>query len=67
MPAWQIERAMEDRQLTETAMAQRMDASRAQLDRLLDPTNMKVQIDTVGKAARAVGRRLVIALRADAA
>lgn len=65
--AWQIERAMQDQRLTKTAMAKRMNTSRAQLDRLLDPANMKVQIDTIEKAAHAVGRRLVIELRDDAA
>ena len=65
--AWQIAQAMKDQGITKTAMAQRMNTSRTQLDRLLDPSNMKVQIDTVEKAAQAVGRRLVIELRDEVA
>lgn len=43
-------------------MARRMKTSRAQLDRLLDPNNEKVQLDTVQCAASAVGRTLRIEL-----
>jgi antitoxin HicB len=39
-------------------MARRMHTSRTQLDRLLDPNNDKVQLDTVQRAAAAVGRTL---------
>lgn len=59
---WQITEAMEAKGLTKTAMARRMNTSRAQLDRLLDPNNEKVQIDTVQRAASAVGRTLHIKL-----
>ena len=43
-------------------MARRMKTSRAQLNRLLDPDNDKVQLDTVQRAASAVGRRLQLEL-----
>jgi hypothetical protein len=56
--AWQIERAMKDQGITKVEMAKRMKTSRAQLDRLLDPNNDKVQLDTVQRAAVAVGRKL---------
>ena len=56
--AWQIERAMKDQGITKVEMAKRMRTSRAQLDRLLDPNNDKVQLDTVQRAAVAVGRKL---------
>jgi hypothetical protein len=39
-----------------------MKTSRAQLDRLLDPTNDKVQLDTIQRAAAALGRRLHLEL-----
>jgi hypothetical protein len=35
-----------------------MTTSRAQLDRLRDPNNDKVQLDTMQRAAAAAGRRL---------
>jgi hypothetical protein len=60
--AWQIEQAMKTQGITKMEMARRMKTSRAQLDRLLDPTNDKVQLDTVQRAAVAVGRRLHLAL-----
>ena len=43
-------------------MAKRMKTSRAQLDRLLDPNNDKVQLDTIQRAALAVGRKLHLEL-----
>jgi antitoxin HicB len=56
--AWQIQEAMTAQGLTKSDMAKRMHTSRAQLDRLLDPENDKVQLDTVQRAAAAVGRTL---------
>jgi antitoxin HicB len=56
--ALQIERAMKEQGITKVVMAKRMKTSRAQLDRLLDPKNDKVQLDTVQRAAVAVGRKL---------
>ena len=56
--AWQIEQAMKEQGITKVEMAKRMKTSRAQLDRLLDPNNDKVQLDTVQRAAVAVGRKL---------
>ncbi|MEO8713788.1 MAG: Fis family transcriptional regulator [Acetobacteraceae bacterium] len=56
--AWQIEQAMKTQGITKVEMAKRMKTSRAQLDRLLDPNNDKVQLDTVQRAAAAVGRKL---------
>ena len=35
--AWQLEQAMKEHNLSKTEMARRMDTSRMQLDRLLDP------------------------------
>jgi antitoxin HicB len=60
--AWQIEQAMKAQGLTKVEMAKRMKTSRAQLDRLLDPNNDKVQLDTIQRAAAAVGRKLHLEL-----
>ncbi|HEY1935047.1 MAG TPA: XRE family transcriptional regulator [Acetobacteraceae bacterium] len=60
--AWQIEQAMQEQGLTKVEMAKRMKTSRAQLDRLLDPNNDKVQLDTIQRAAAAVGRKLHLEL-----
>jgi antitoxin HicB len=56
--AWQIEQAMKEQGITKVEMAKRMKTSRAQLDRLLDPENDKVQLDTMQRAAAAIGRKL---------
>ncbi|MEX1306429.1 MAG: helix-turn-helix domain-containing protein [Rhodovibrionaceae bacterium] len=60
--AWQIGQAMKAQGMTKSEMAKRMKTSRAQLDRLLDPENDKVQLDTVQRAAAAVGRTLRLEL-----
>lgn len=60
--AWQIEKAMQDQRLTKSEMARRMGTSRAHLDRLLDPENARVQLDTVERAATVLGRRLRLVL-----
>ena len=60
--AWQVERTMQDRGLTKSAMANAMRTSRPQLDRLLDPANPSVTLDTLQRAAAAVGRKLRLEL-----
>lgn len=60
--AWQIEEAMRARGISKSEMARRMKTSRSQLDRLLDPENDKVLLQTLHKAATVVGKRLVLAL-----
>jgi predicted XRE-type DNA-binding protein len=56
--AWQISQAMQELNLTKSMMAERMQTSRTQLDRLLDPKNDKIQLDTILRGAKAVGRKL---------
>ena len=58
--AWQLEQAMQEQQKTKQAMAKQIHTSRSQLDRLLDPRNASVTLDTIARAARAVGKRLII-------
>lgn len=60
--AWQIAEAMKAQGISKVEMARRMGTSRAHLDRLLDPHNDKVQLDTVQRAAAAVGRKLRLEL-----
>jgi antitoxin HicB len=60
--AWQIEQEMKARKLTKTAMAKRMETSRAQLDRLLDPKNSSVTLHTLQRAAAVLGKRLRLEL-----
>jgi antitoxin HicB len=60
--AWQLAKAMEGSGITKAEMARRMKTSRAQLDRLLDPAYESVQLDTLRRAAAAVGRSLRVEL-----
>jgi hypothetical protein len=60
--AEQISEAMKQEGLSKVAMAKRMRTTRAQLDRLLDPTNPSVTLATLQRAAKAVGRQLTIEL-----
>lgn len=60
--AWQIAEAMKRLKISKSAMAERMHTSRAQVDRLLDPENHSVTLNTLDHAARAVGRRLHLEL-----
>ena len=55
--ARQISQEMADRKLTKSGMARRMNTSRAALDRLLDPENDAVTLNTLSKATTAVGRQ----------
>jgi antitoxin HicB len=60
--AWQIQQAMKQKRISKRGMAERMKTSRSQVDRLLDPDNMSVQLNTLQRAAGIVGQRLVIGL-----
>ena len=58
--AWQLEQAMKRQQKTKQAMAKQLRTSRSQLDRMLDPQNVSVTLDTMSRAARALGKRLIV-------
>ncbi len=60
--ARQLAEEMKRLSLTKTEMAARMQTSRAQLDRLLDPSKTGVSLDTIARAASVVGRQLRIEL-----
>lgn len=60
--AMQLKAAMKEKRLTATAMAGLMGTSRAQLARILDPQEFNISLDTVNRAAKAVGRQLRIEL-----
>jgi hypothetical protein len=60
--AWQLQQAMKKEKITKVEMARRMKTSRAALDRLLDPRNASVTLQTLTRAAHAIGRDLRIEL-----
>jgi len=60
--AWQLQSEMEKRNLTKTEMARLMETSRKQLDRVLSPDDGNVTLETLQRAAKAVGRSLRLEL-----
>jgi hypothetical protein len=60
--AWQLSQALDEIGLTKTELAARMRTSRAAVNRLLDPDNFSLNLSTMDKAARALGKRLDIHL-----
>jgi antitoxin HicB len=56
--AFQVAQMMKKQRLTKTDMARRMKTSRSALDRLLDPDNESVTLQTLERAAQALGKRL---------
>ncbi len=56
--AWQLAQEMEKQKKTKQAMAKALHTSRSQLDRLLDPANVSVSLETMTRAAHALGKTL---------
>jgi antitoxin HicB len=52
----QLEESMAARSIKKAQMAALMKTSRSQLNRVLDPDNLSVQLDTLIRAAAAVGK-----------
>jgi antitoxin HicB len=60
--ARQIAEEMKKQRITKAHMAELMQTSRAQVDRLLDPDNDSATLETLMRAARVVGRELRVEL-----
>jgi len=60
--ALQLGKLLAKNELTKAEMAVRMKTSRAAVDRLLDASNSSLTLSTLGKAARALGRKIKIEL-----
>jgi antitoxin HicB len=60
--AWQLAEAMKNRKLTKTALAALMNTSRTQINRVLDPNDGNVTIETLQRAAAILGRRVQLEL-----
>ena len=61
--AYKLTQAMKAQNISKARMAERMETSRSQLDRLLDPDNERVTLHTLKRAAAAVGMRIELDLR----
>ena len=58
--ARQLDAVMRENHLTKSMLARRMRTSRAQLDRLLDPEQGNITIETLQRAANVLGRSIRI-------
>ena len=54
--AFQLAQAMKDQKITKVEMARRLETSRSQLDRLLDPNYTGITLSMLTRAAKIVGR-----------
>jgi len=58
--AWQLSQEMRQQKKTKQALARDLRTSRSQLDRLLDPRNVSISLGTMARAAKVLGKSLVI-------
>jgi len=61
--ARELEKAMHERKLSKAKIAKRLKTSRTGVDRLLDPTNTSITLNTMAKVANLLGKRIEFALR----
>lgn len=60
--AWQIAEQMKAQGLTKTALATQMSTSRKQLDRILNPTDGNVTLESLSRVAKVLGRGIRVEL-----
>jgi len=60
--AFQLAEKMAEKNLSKSEMARRMETSRSALNRLLDPENASVTLQTLQNAVQALGGRLNVEL-----
>jgi antitoxin HicB len=61
--ARELEKAMSQRNITKAEIAKRLKTSRTGVDRLLDPQNTSITLNTMAKVAHLLGKRIEFALR----
>lgn len=57
---WKLAQFMEKKHYSKVTLSTLMHTSRAQLDRLLDPTSTAVTLKTLARAAEVMGKKLQI-------
>lgn len=60
--AWQLSEEMKSKGISKITLAAQMKTSRAQLDRVLDPDNGNVTLQTLQRAATHLGRKIKLEL-----
>jgi predicted XRE-type DNA-binding protein len=61
--ARELERAMLQRKMSKSEIAKRLNTSRSGVERLLDPANTSITLNTMAKVAHLLGKRIEFALR----
>jgi plasmid maintenance system antidote protein VapI len=61
--ARELGKAMKQRNISKAEIAKRLKTSRTGVDRLLDPDNTSITLNTMAKVARLLGKRIEFALR----
>lgn len=62
--AYELEKAMIKKNLSKTEMAARIHTSRSGLERLLDPNNTSITLNTLVRAVHAIGKKLRVSFAA---
>lgn len=60
--AWQVKRQMKASNISKAELARRMETSRSQVDRILEGEDPGIRLDTLERAAKAVGCELRLEL-----
>jgi len=58
----ELEKTMSDQNISKSEMARRLHTSRTAIDRLLDPENTSVTLNSLAKVATILGKRIEFAL-----
>lgn len=61
--AHELEKIMNDRNLSKADIARQLKTSRTSVDRLLDPENTSITLNTMAKVAQLLGKRIEFSLR----
>jgi predicted XRE-type DNA-binding protein len=61
--AHELAHAMNKRNLTKAEVAKRLKTSRTGIDRLLDPKNTSITLNSMAKVAQLLGKRIEFSLR----
>ncbi len=61
--SYELGKAMDQQKITKGEMAKRLKTSRTGIDRLLDPQNTSITLNTMAKVAHILGKRIEFALR----
>jgi hypothetical protein len=58
--SWMLERYIIEHKISKSELARKMQTSRSQVDRILDPDNTSITLQTIHKAASLMGKKATI-------